>query len=55
MIAFTNPILPRGADPWLTEDGGNWYYLTGDGYRATGSATIDGTEYSFDENGVWLG
>ena len=33
MITFTNPVLPRGADPWLTEDGGKWYFICTRGDR----------------------
>lgn len=33
MITLTNPVLPRGADPWLTVDGGNWYFICTRGDR----------------------
>lgn len=33
MITFTNPLLPRGADPWLTVDGGKWYFICTRGDR----------------------
>lgn len=33
MIRFTNPVLPRGADPWLTVDGDRWYFICTRGNR----------------------
>ncbi len=33
MITLTNPVLLRGADPWLTADGGNWYFICTRGDR----------------------
>ena len=24
---FTNPLLPRGADPWVTRHDGTYYYI----------------------------
>ena len=39
---------------WL-KSGGNWYYLKDNGYMATGNITINGTNYSFDSSGKWIG
>lgn len=33
MIVLTNPILSRGADPWLIADSGNWYFICTRGDR----------------------
>ena len=33
--------------------GGSWYYLGPDGAMFTGTHTINGRVYTFDESGVW--
>ena len=40
---------------WL-KSGGKWYYLKSSGMMAAGETlTIDGTKYTFDAGGVWVG
>ena len=36
-------------------DGGCWYYLDANGYMVTGTHTINGTVYTFNSSGVWVG
>lgn len=38
---------------WLSWNN-QWYYLDENGYMVTGSKVIDGKEYHFDSNGVWI-
>lgn len=33
LITFTNPLLPRGADPWLIADDDRWYFICTRGDR----------------------
>ena len=35
--------------------GGSWYYLSYSGAMLTGTHTINGRTYVFDENGAWVG
>src|ERR1700732_2381411 len=32
---FTNPLLPSGADPWVTQWDGNYYYMNTTGANLT--------------------
>lgn len=40
-------------DSWL-EWNNKWYYLDANGHMVTGTKVIDGKEYHFDSNGVWI-
>ncbi len=39
---------------WL-QLGADWYYMNSYGYMVTGTVVIDGTEYVFNNDGVWVG
>lgn len=39
---------------WV-KDGAYWYYLDGNGYMVTGTHYINGKNYTFNSNGVWVG
>ena len=39
--------------PRQYQAGEDWYYMRG-GCVVTGSNTIDGNQYYFDSNGVWV-
>ena len=40
-------------DSWLKWNN-QWYYLDANGHMVTGTKIIDGKEYHFDSNGVWI-
>ncbi len=39
---------------WVN-DGGKWYYLDSNGYMVTGTVSINGTVYTFNSSGIWIG
>ena len=39
---------------WV-DDGGKRYYINASGYMVTGTHTIGGKQYVFDNNGVQIG
>ena len=41
------------SNSWLKWNN-QWYYLDADGHMVTGTKVIDGKEYNFDSNGVWI-
>ncbi len=42
------------SEEWVKE-GSNWYYISSNGYMATGLCFVDGQYNSFGANGVWKG
>lgn len=52
--SFTNPLLPSGPDPWITQDGGTYYYMNTLGDRLAIRRTRDVTRLAdAAERTVW--
>ena len=52
--SFTNPLLPSGPDPWITRDGGSYYYMHTLGDRLAIRRTRDMSRLAqAEERVVW--
>ncbi|MCM1418954.1 MAG: hypothetical protein NC202_09265 [Roseburia sp.] len=55
LLGQGSAILENGKivkNKWIRVKGERKYYAGADGYFVTGTATIDGAEYTFAENGA---